>query len=217
MTLQPGMSISHACLLCGINSPCLSLTFFAVSDRDLKPPHKGPKKPHHKSLLALDTDAQIDLLSTYTLSEVVPLIEDLEQSFDDDSDKEKHKEFLKKILRAILAYHILPTSFDIASLAANATQATNLTFPGAIGGEPQRIKVSHSLLPPKTTINLFSKVVRPNINTTNGTPLFTTPSRFKLLISLSRIHTRRQSPSFTPTRSFQRTLPRSFFLFFLRK
>lgn len=130
-------------------------------------PHKGPprKHPHHA-----EVDALVETSGACSLSEVISLVEELEiSSLDNKVDKKKHKKILIWILRAILAYHILPAPLDVNKLSENTTYATNLTLPdGSLDGQPLRIRVDRSLLPPSTKINLLTKVVRPNIGSVNG-------------------------------------------------
>lgn len=145
---------------------CLRVTFFAVPDWAL------PKKRRDNSdLLALSVDADASVIaSTYTLEDAISTLEHVQScAFSASGDKkDKRKKFLKIILRAILSYHIIPSSNSVGTLALNATHATNFSIPGVLGGDPQRISIQHRLLPPSTSINLFSRVVHPNVEGTNG-------------------------------------------------
>lgn len=98
---------------------------------------------------------------------MVAFAESLEYSTLDDSDK--RKEFFKKIVTAILSYHILPSPLAVHQLTENTTYATNLSLSdGSLGGQPLRINVHSSVLPPSLSINLYSKVLRHDIRATNG-------------------------------------------------
>lgn len=98
------------------------------------------------------------------------MLEESEHPSDDndDDDKEKRKEMLKRLLRAILAYHVIPRNLDSVALGENTTYPSTLTIPGAVGGEPQRLRVQQNPLPPATTINFYSKVIRANTRASNG-------------------------------------------------
>lgn len=158
-----------------LNDSSASISFFAVPNRALPHPHQQPK--------LLFPENGDDLLS---LSETILALERLDLMSNDDS--EGRKRFFKKILEAIIAYHILPSPFDLSS---NTTFPTNLTFPGAHGDQAQRIKVHQTLFPPITAVNLRSMVVRSNIKAKNGVvhvidhPLLPPPSLFTELFMAS--------------------------------
>ncbi|KAF7440848.1 hypothetical protein PC9H_001196 [Pleurotus ostreatus] len=119
-----------------LNDSSSSLTFFAVPDWALKEPKD--KHPHED-----DFESLIDNSSGfYNLEAVVSMLDTGESSPGDDEDKEKRKKFLKKILHAILSYHILPDALTQSELAANITYATSLELPdGSLDGKPLRIHV----------------------------------------------------------------------------
>lgn len=148
------------------------MTFFAVPDWALKRPgHRHPHGPHRgetreKALEFADEDKPYDLL------ELVSAVEDIEESFD-EPDKERRRKFIKKIVTAILAYHILPEGLDSQQLAQNLTFATNLTLPhGSPDRKPLRLRVQKIMLPPKLNVNLYSEVVKADIKAKNGLPSF---------------------------------------------
>lgn len=117
-----------------------SIAFFAVPNQALHRPHRPSKLP------LVDDTTDLGALSFF---EVISLMEDF------DLISTGVKLGLKKILETIIAYHILPSAFNLSS---NTTFPTNLTLPGAIGDEPQRIKVQQTFFPPTTAINLRSFV-----------------------------------------------------------
>lgn len=148
-----------------------SITFFAPPNRALRAPHRKPegRLPIFFSTEASEALAVPYLSHTCDLGEAISALEFLEASTTpSDKDHDRHKGIFKTIIRALLAYHILPDSNDVVSLGRNTTFSTNLTIPGAQGGNPLRLRVEQTLLPPMTTLNLFTKVVRPNVKASNG-------------------------------------------------
>lgn len=172
-----------------------SITFFATPNWALPHPDKGPPREplresaakfeaprrhkgkgfhshHDKHSHDVEDDIAFGVLKTtasHDLSDAVTLLDNLELSVLDDSEKEEHKKFIKKIITGILSYHILPSSLKAHQLAKNATYATSLHLPHA---EPLRIKVDASLLPPSLKINLFTRVVKHNVHAANGTRFY---------------------------------------------
>lgn len=109
------------------------------------------------------------MVQAYDLSDAINRLDELESSsIYDDKDKEKKRKILKIILHAILSYHILPTQLDAVALVDNSTYATKLVLPKSLGGQSLRIKVARGLIPPVSTINVFSIIVRPDRAATNG-------------------------------------------------
>ncbi|KAF5386705.1 hypothetical protein D9615_001731 [Tricholomella constricta] len=147
---------------CTLSDILPSITFFAVSDSALRQPHR----PH------LDSNINdiASLIQAYDLSDVVHHVDEFEARSADtkDDDRKQRKKFLKKLVRAILSYHILPSKFDAIGLADNNTFATNLVLPDALGSRSLRIRVAHSLISPTPTINFYSRVVRPDGPASNG-------------------------------------------------
>lgn len=131
-----------------------------------------------------DSAALLDAYASFDLADFVAEVEDIEASYGDDKDH--RKKFIEVIVRAILAYHILPQGFELDQLTQNTTFATNLTIPdGALDQEPLRIRVGVKAIPPSVNINLFSTVVKPDLRTKNGVihvinrPLLPPPSIFQ--------------------------------------
>ncbi|KAF4603966.1 hypothetical protein EYR40_001141 [Pleurotus pulmonarius] len=119
-----------------LNDSSSSLTFFAVPDWALKKPKdKHPSEDDFASLI--DNSSGF-----YDLEAVISMLDADKSTPDEDEDKEKRKKFLKKILHAILSYHILPDPLTQSDLAANITYATSLELPdGSLDGKPLRVHV----------------------------------------------------------------------------
>ncbi|KAG6816954.1 hypothetical protein H0H87_001469 [Tephrocybe sp. NHM501043] len=161
-----------------LNDSSAQITFFAVPNRALHRPHKR----HFES-----TDIAA-LTQAYDLADAVDLVEEFQSlatGDGDGKDKEKYRKFLKKLIQAILSYHILPEKFDVQHLAESNTFATELVLPEALGTRPVRIRVAHSLLSPIPTVNFYSKVVHPDNKALNGVihiinhPLLPPPPAFQ--------------------------------------
>ncbi|KAG5645031.1 hypothetical protein DXG03_007210 [Asterophora parasitica] len=148
-----------------LNNSKADITFFAVPDSALH-------RPHRRDFTIQHLDAVASLVQGYDLSDAVHLIDEFETNTahgkGDDEKKKRRKKFLKKLLRVILSYHILPHKFDAVRLADNNTFPTNLVLPDALGSRALRIRVSHNIVSPTPTINFYSKVVRPNGPASNG-------------------------------------------------
>jgi uncharacterized surface protein with fasciclin (FAS1) repeats len=171
------------------------ITFFSPDNKALRPRHPHHRKPHHGFIsLALRDPAAVpsDVYSSLDLSEIISEIEELEASFIDESDnnpdKERCKKFIRILVRAILAYHILPQGLDVPQLVRNTTYATNLTIPdGALDKKPLRIRVGTSKLFPAIKINVLAAIVKPDIGAKNGIihvinhPILPPPSIFQEL------------------------------------
>ncbi|KAG6878761.1 hypothetical protein C0993_008060 [Termitomyces sp. T159_Od127] len=105
----------------------------------------------------------------YDLADAIALVEEFQVTKGgNDEDKKRLKKFLKKLVRAILSYHILPHKFDAQHLAGNNTFPTHLVLPEAFGSRPLRIRVSHSLITPVPIINFYSKVIKPDNKASNA-------------------------------------------------
>ncbi|KAI1819510.1 FAS1 domain-containing protein [Xylaria intraflava] len=76
-----------------------------------------------------------------------------------------HKELPKEFLKKIIEYHIVPGNCSIRQLFASHTLPTALKGE-ALGGRPQRLRVSISLL--RLRINFYSKVIFGNMYAKNG-------------------------------------------------
>jgi hypothetical protein len=163
----------------------------------LRPPHH--RRHHRLNTTALsleDPAALLEAYSSYDLPEVIAEIEELESRLTSDpgKDKERRRQFIRLLVKAILYYHVIPNAVDIESLTHNTTYATNLIVPDdALDKEALRVRVSTKVLPPSVQINFFSTVVKPNIGTKNGVihvinhPLFPPPSIFQEIFLIPRI------------------------------
>ncbi|KAI0476171.1 FAS1 domain-containing protein [Xylariaceae sp. FL0804] len=91
----------------------------------------------------------------------------LDKAFDklphhgDDEDHKPPKEIVEKIL----AYHVLESAYPAGRVLAHSTLPTALESP-ALGGRPQRLRVSLSLF--GLRLNFYSKVVMVNLFCKNG-------------------------------------------------
>ncbi|GLB35188.1 putative protein with four repeated domains in the fasciclin I family of proteins [Lyophyllum shimeji] len=159
-----------------LNDSSKEMTFFAVPNSALHPPK------HRKRC-----DVSDSLQGYYDLSDAIDLIDGLD-GLDSDGhkkDKEKCRKILKKVVHAILSYHILPEKIEVAILADNNTRATHLKLDNALDGEPLRMRLTKGFLSPLPVINMYSKVNRPNGTATNGfihginNPLLPPPSVFQ--------------------------------------
>ena len=134
-----------------------SITFFATPDEALRcPRHDKDKATGEDDLI---TSKLPDLCDAHHATEN---LESLEQG------DGKRKKFLKKIIRAVLLYHILPSKLNSVALSNNNTFATKLILPNPLDQRPLRIRVIKGFIPPITVINLHSKVIQPDIPAANG-------------------------------------------------
>ncbi|KAI0798109.1 FAS1 domain-containing protein [Abortiporus biennis] len=159
-----------------LNDTKSSVTFFAPPDRALRPPkkhHKHHKHHHHHD--DLDVAIYQELSSSSDHLETISILEgyanDLQAN--DDKDDEKRKEIFKKIIQAVLLYHILPAPLTTGDLAKNTTFPTSLILhDGSLDGESQRIKVVAlpKLINPSGSIliNLYANIVVADIKALNG-------------------------------------------------
>ncbi|PFH47684.1 hypothetical protein AMATHDRAFT_151549 [Amanita thiersii Skay4041] len=165
-----------------LNDTTVGLTFFAPHNKALR----APNKESSRALFFVDETAPVD---TYDFETTLSELEDLDCQFESPlgDDREERKRFLKKILRAILEYHILPRRLDVVALSDKTTHPTNLSFKGAMGGRPVRIRTEQKSIPPILVLNLYSHVVRPDMEASNGLihvidhPLFPPLSAFQEL------------------------------------
>ncbi|KAK0448356.1 uncharacterized protein EV420DRAFT_1483589 [Desarmillaria tabescens] len=141
-----------------LNDSSVRVTFFATPDWAL---HK-PKEDALQDLLRYNGDVMQAQPEMYDLSTAIHAYEELAamESSHDDSEKKRHRKFLRMLIRIILSYHIIPWRMS--------TYPTNLSLRFAMHDEPQRIRVESSLIPPSTTVNFYSKVVSANTQTMNG-------------------------------------------------
>lgn len=144
-----------------------SVTFFATPDWAL--PGHGCDKLSQIDQVTEDNVASFALIQNCHWGDVMSAVEDLDTSLLlDDKKKERRKKLFKLLVRAILAYEVLPEAFDICSLGDNSTYATKLAIPGVLEGQPLRLRVEQGMLPPSTRINFYSKVVYPDVKASNG-------------------------------------------------
>lgn len=138
------------------------MSFFAIPD-DALPEHSDSELALNGRIFADDTYETL-YSNLPELAEALRLLDNLEFSYD-----ERQKKILQIILRAILEYHIIPAAaYDVITLGHNSTYATNLVIPGVLDSQPQRLKVEQSIIPPRTTVNFYAKIIRPNVKATNG-------------------------------------------------
>jgi uncharacterized surface protein with fasciclin (FAS1) repeats len=130
---------------------------------------KPPKKRRHEALTLPDDDAPEELL----YGQFVELLSQIDryEAMVIPPDKEKWKEIAKKIITAVIKYHILPQKSDSKTLAQNSTHATKLTYPGKLlSGRPQRLRVHQFPVSGALAVNFF-KVIKADVKTKNGIDL----------------------------------------------
>ncbi|KAG7452909.1 FAS1 domain-containing protein [Guyanagaster necrorhizus] len=149
-----------------LNDSSSRITFFATPDWALRKPEESALQ----GLFRYDGDVMQAQPEMYDLSTAIHAYEELAniESFHDDSEKKRWKRFLRMLVRVILSYHIIPGQVDTQKLSEVSTYPTNLSLHFAMHDEPQRIRVESSLIPPRTTVNFYSKVVSANTKTANG-------------------------------------------------
>ena len=153
-----------------------SVTFFAPPDRALR------RHGHHKNHSGVPFIDQVTLNPNFDETTItgfrdfpraLEVLDEIYFSRSDSPDHERKKKILKIILRAILSYHIVPdTAYDLTGLRSNTTYATGLKISGTYGGQPLRLRVSQSAIPPSTHINFFTRIVRPDVRATNGDSMY---------------------------------------------
>ncbi|EJD02076.1 FAS1 domain-containing protein [Fomitiporia mediterranea MF3/22] len=162
-----------------LNDTSTNVTFFAL------PNHAFPKRPHgppHKP------DAETFGLDL-SLVDLVHYLDTFEEG--PSQVKAEPSEKLKKIVTAILSYHIIPDGLELASLTKNTTYPTKLSHVfGALNDEPLRLRVGAGF--PFVRVNFYSGIIRPDIAATNGFihvvnhPLLPPPSIFQALFIAQR-------------------------------
>ncbi|KZS99281.1 FAS1 domain-containing protein [Sistotremastrum niveocremeum HHB9708] len=160
-----------------LKGPSKGITFFA-------PINPKKRKPHHGSAQSMPEE-ELDIETADPFAALDGVVSQLTASIE-AQDKNK-TEILKKIVHAILQYHILPTSVNTTVFAVNSTYATNLTLKdGSNGGEPLRLKVSGAVFGFGGVINYYSVILKSNLKASNGlihvvrTPLFPPLSTLQL-------------------------------------
>jgi len=156
-----------------LNDTKSQITFFAA-------PNKALDCPHDESV----TDSRRHSLD---FCDAIQLLEEFESQgtlHGGDRDKKHKRKRLRKVIHAILLYDILQKKVDAASLVNNNTFPTALVLPHDLDKRSLRIRVTQGILPPTPVINLYCKVVQPNIPAKNGLihgvdlPLLPPPSVF---------------------------------------
>jgi hypothetical protein len=144
-----------------------SITFFAVPNSGI--PHPPPKHESNQvDPLSLAPKRGDERDIAHDLGHLVLQIEELDD-VPDSRDKDHRKEALGRIVRGILAYHILPEELDSASLVENSTYATNLTLKdGSMDHKPLRLSVQSTVVPPRLRINTVVDVIKRDIAASNG-------------------------------------------------
>lgn len=90
-----------------------------------------------------------------------------------EAQDKNRTEKLKKIVHAILQYHILPVSINSTVLAINSTYATNLTLKdGSNGGDSLRLHVSPPAFGFGGLVNYYSLILKSDVKASNGVYLF---------------------------------------------
>jgi hypothetical protein len=96
---------------------------------------------------------------------------DSTSSVDEDDDRKKRlHRIIKRIVRAVVAYHVIPKPLSPPELAVNTTYATNLTIGhGFLDGEPLRVRVQPKVFPPGVfNVNILARTIGPELSTANG-------------------------------------------------
>lgn len=150
-----------------MTSYIFSITFFAVPNSGI--PHP-PKHRHDDDFdymsIAPKRGDERDI--AHDLGNLVLQIEELD-GIPESRDKDHRKEALGRIIRAILAYHILPEKLDSAALVENSTYATNLTLKdGSMDYQPLRLSVQSTVIPPRLRINKVVDVIKRDTEASNG-------------------------------------------------
>ncbi|TCD59810.1 hypothetical protein EIP91_011407 [Steccherinum ochraceum] len=174
-----------------LNDTSASLTLFAPPNSALKPPKR---KTHRCSNAFVRVeDFEECFYNEHKDSDALETFAALEDLIDEKHDDHK-KEILKRIVGAILSYHILPHSLSGEDLAKNTTFGTSYApNDGAFDGKPLRIHVERQfrLLHPSLVINFYAKVWKSDIQASNGLvhvtnhPVLPPPAAFQELFLFS--------------------------------
>ena len=158
-----------------------SVTFFAVPDKALHPPKRHHKKRRSVGL-AFDSPDLDPFYNTVaaelsTSADELEMFAALEGFVDysrldaDDDDKERKRRIVKKIVTAVLKYHILPGVLPAQTLGTNNTYASGLTLGDAsLDSEALRVRVSTEprLFHRATRVNFYASILHPDVKTENG-------------------------------------------------
>lgn len=172
-----------------LDDPAASITFFAVPNTGI--PHRQPSHGddddddnHQFGCASLAPKRGDERDIAHDLGHLVLQVEELDD-IPESRDKDHRKEALGRIIRGILAYHILPEKLDSAALVQNSTYATNLTLKdGSMDYQPLRLSVQSTIVPPRLRINTVVDVIKRDIEASNGVihsiniPLLPPPSLF---------------------------------------
>jgi hypothetical protein len=147
-----------------------SITFFAVPNTGI-PHHKlshGDDGNHHLGSASLTPKRGDERDIAHDLGHLVLQVEELDD-IPESRDKDHRKEALGRIIRGILAYHILPEKLDSAALVQNSTYATNLTLKdGSLDHQPLRLSIQGTIVPPRLRINTAVDVIKRDTEASNG-------------------------------------------------
>ncbi|KAG1904036.1 FAS1 domain-containing protein [Suillus fuscotomentosus] len=122
-----------------LDDPAASITFFAVPNTGIphRQPSHGDDDNHQLDFASLAPKRGDEPDITYDLGHLVLQVEEL------DNIPESRT---CRIIRAILAYHILPKKLDSTALVQNSTYATNLTLnDGSMDYQPLRLSVQSTI------------------------------------------------------------------------
>ncbi|EMD38694.1 hypothetical protein CERSUDRAFT_94231 [Gelatoporia subvermispora B] len=163
-----------------LNDSSANVTFFVPPNWALKPPgHRRPGAPRHAAVFHYENwEDDVAPISDKFGNTELDLFEAAEtlftyvQASEDNDDKEKRKQILKAIIKAILSYHIIPSgNLPAAELLKNSTYATGLTLhDGSLDGKAFRVLVSSvpRIFPLTFSVNVYAKVVKHDIPASNG-------------------------------------------------
>ncbi|KAI0688757.1 FAS1 domain-containing protein [Cytidiella melzeri] len=178
-----------------LNDPTSNVTFFAPPDHALRPPPKHkPKHGHFDEVEAFFDNDVIENADKFELIAALEgfvdntLLNDGDDS-NDDEEKEHKKRILKKVVSAVLKYHIIGAELRSSDLGKNTTFPSSLTLgEGSLDGQELRIRVDqYKLIPPSLTVNLYARIIFTDVETKNGIihvvnhPLFPPPATFQVL------------------------------------
>lgn len=178
-----------------LDDPAASITFFAVPNTGIphRQPSHGDDDNHQLDFASLAPKRGDEPDITYDLGHLVLQVEELD-NIPESRDKDHRKEALARIIRAILAYHILPKKLDSTALVQNSTYATNLTLnDGSMDYQPLRLSVQSTIVPPRLRINTVVDVIKRDTEASNGVihsiniPLLPPPSLFNEMFAFPEV------------------------------
>lgn len=131
------------------------MTFFAVPNCAIP----KPRRKHHHHIPSSLT--QLGLGLGELISTLEPVIDDGIYSDHAPDDR------VKRLITAVLSYHIIQQGLDVAALTKNTTYPTRLSHVfGALNDESIRVRFGSGL--PFARVNFYSQVIKPDIGATNG-------------------------------------------------